>query len=141
MSVATRVGRLEGDHFTEACRQFRPWFLYDLRETADSARARAELVAAGMPVGGTRAELRAWFDAQPQTPWEEAVDPVMELLMEHPDDHAALRPALARLAPYIDRCAGDPPLVILTAFRAGFLGPRANVAAYRRARGRAAGRI
>jgi len=136
MSVATRVGRLERDHFAEACRQFRPWLFYDLRETADDARACAELVAAGMPVGGTRAEINAWFDAQPRTPWEEAVDPVMELLMEHPDDHAAIRAALARLAPYIDRCAGDPPLVILTAFRAGFLGPRANVKAYRRARGR-----
>jgi hypothetical protein len=120
MSVATRVGRLERDHFAEACRQFRPWFLYDLRETADLARARAELIAAGMPVGRPRAELRAWFDAQPQTSFEDAMDPVMELLMEHPDNHAAIRAVLPRLAPHIGRCVGDPPLTILAALRAGF---------------------
>jgi hypothetical protein len=134
MSVANRVGRLERDHFAEACRQFRPWF-HALPETADDARATAELIAAGMPVGGTRAELRAWFDAQPQSPLDEAMDPVMELLMDHPGDHAGIRAALARLAPYLVRCAGDPPLTILAALRAVFLGPRANVAAYRRARG------
>ncbi len=137
MSVGIRVGRLERDHFAAACRQFRPWFLYELPETADDARAHAELVAAGMPTNGTRAEFLAWFDAQPKTPWEEAVDPVMELLMEHPNDHAAIRAALSRLAPYVGRCAGDPPLTILTSFRAGFLGARANVGAFRRARGRA----
>jgi hypothetical protein len=136
MSVANRVGRLERDHFAEACRDFRPWF-FALPETAETARAHAELVAAGMPVGSTRAELRAWFDAQPQIPLAEAMDPVMELLMEYPDDYAAISVTLARLAPHIGRCAGDPPLTILAAFRAWWLGSRANVAAYRRARGRA----
>jgi len=42
--------------------------------------------------------------------------------MEHPDDHAAIRAALARLAPYLVRCAGDPPLTILGALRATFSG-------------------
>ncbi len=124
MSVATRVGRLERDHFAEACRQFRPWF-FALPETAGLARADAELVAAGMPVGGTGAELRAWFAARPQSPLEAAMDPVMDLLMECPDDHGAIRAALARLAPHIGRCAGDPPLTILAAFRAVFCGSQA----------------
>jgi hypothetical protein len=137
MSVSTRVGRLERDHFTEACRQFHPWFLADPGEPAADAREFARLVAVAMPVNGTRAELCAWFDAQPRTPWDEAIDPVMELLMEHPDDHAAIRAALARVAPHVGRCAADPPLTILTTLRAGFKGARANVGAYRRARGRA----
>jgi hypothetical protein len=43
----------------------------------------------------------------------------IDLLMEHPADHAAIRAALARLAPALARCAGDPPLTILAALRAG----------------------
>jgi len=42
--------------------------------------------------------------------------------MERPDDHAAIRAALARVAPHVGRCAGDPPLTILAALRAGFSG-------------------
>ncbi len=137
MSVGIRVGRLERDHFTAACHQFRPWFLDHLRDPVIERQTDAWAESAGIPVNGTQAEIRAWFAAQPQTPWEDAIDPVMELLMEHPDDHAAIRAALARLAPYVGRCAGDPPLTILASLRAGFSGARANVAAYRRSRGRA----
>ena len=126
MTVATRIDHLERERFAEACRAFRPWFLEHLRDPDTERRERAWLVAAGMPVGGTRAELRAWFDAQPRTPaeraWDEAVDPVMELLMEHPAEHVAIRAALARLAPHLGRRAGDAPLVILAALRAGFDG-------------------
>ena len=138
MSVGTRVGRLERDHFTEACRQFRPWFLDHLRDPALERRERAALVAAGAPAAGTWAEISAWIEArEPITTAYEATCAAIDLLMEHPDDHAAIRAALARLAPHVGRCAGDPPLVILAALRAGFLGPRANVAAYRRSRDRA----
>ncbi len=125
MRVHTRVALLERDHFAAACRRFRPWFLYELPETADDARAHAELVAAGLPVGGTRAELDAWFAAhEPTTPAYAAVDAVMELLMEHPDDHAAIRAALTCVAPHVGRDAGDPPLTILAALRATFSGDR-----------------
>ncbi len=138
MSVDTRVGRLERDHFTAACRQFRPWFLGHLHDPDGERRDRAALVAAGAPAAGTWAEIDAWAEAhEPTTPGYEAACRVIDLLMEHPDDHAAIRATLARLAPHVGRCAGDPPLTILTALRAGFFGPRANVAAYRRARGRA----
>ena len=126
MNVATRVERLERERFAAACRRFRPWFLDDLRETAGEARERARLVAAGMPASAPKAEVAAWFATQPTPPadqaWDEAVDPVIELLMEHPDDHAAIRAALARLAPHVGLRAGDPPLAILAALRAGFDG-------------------
>jgi hypothetical protein len=42
--------------------------------------------------------------------------------MEHPDDHAAIRAALARVAPHVGQEPGDPPLTILAALRAGFSG-------------------
>jgi hypothetical protein len=123
MSVDTRVGRLERDHFTAACRQFRPWFLAYLREPDDERRDRAALVAAGAPAAGTWAEIDAWLDThEPTTPGHEAACGAIDLLMEHPDDHAAIRAALARVAPHVGRCAGDPPLTILTALRATFGG-------------------
>ncbi len=122
MSVGTRVGRLERDHFTAACRQFRPWFLAHLREPDRPADRRAALVAAGAPAAGTWAEIDAWVSAQPTTPGCEAIGRAVDLLMEHPDDHAAIRAALARVAPHVGRCAGDPPLTILAALRAGFSG-------------------
>ena len=124
MSVTTRVGRLERDHFTAACRHFRPWFLAHLRDTDRERRDRATLLAAGAPAAGTPAEILAWLDAQPRTAAglavADALDSAVDLLMDHPDDHAAIRPALARLAPHIGRCAGDPPLAILAALRAVF---------------------
>lgn len=123
MSVDTRVGRLERDHFTAACRQFRPWLLAHLRDPDAERRDRAALVAAGAPAAGTPAEILAWLEAQPRTPAEQAASDALEgavgLLMDHPDDHAAIRAALGRLAPHIGRCAGDPPLTILAALRAG----------------------
>jgi hypothetical protein len=126
MSVTHRVGRLERDHFTEACRHFRPWFLAQLLSPDSERRDRAALLAAGAPAAGTPADILAWLDAQPRTPAELAVaaalDSAVALLMDHPDDHAGIRAALARLAPHIGRCAGDPPLTILTALRAVFLG-------------------
>ncbi len=120
MSVGTRVGRLERDHFTAACRQFRPWFLAHLRDRGGERRDRAALVAAGAPADGTQAEIDAWVAAQPTTPGGEAICGAVDLLMEHTDDHAAIRAALARVAPHVGRCAGDPPLTILAALRAGF---------------------
>ncbi len=122
MSVGTRVGRLERDHFTEACRQFRPWFLERLWDPDDDRRDRAALARAGAPAEGTWAEIDAWLEAhEPTTPGYEAACGAIDLLLEHPDDHAAIRAALAGLAPHVGRCAGDPPLVILVALRAGFL--------------------
>ncbi len=124
MSVTTRVGRLERDHFTAACRQFRPWFLGHLRDTDRERRDRAALLAAGAPAAGTPAEILAWLDAQPRTPTElalaAALDSAVALLMDHPDDHAGIRAALARLAPHIGRCAGEKPLTLLAAVRAVF---------------------
>ena len=123
MSVTSRVGRLERDHFTTACHQFRPWFLGHLRDTGRERRDRATLVAAGAPAAGTWAETAAWLAThEPTTPGYEAACGAIDLLMEHPDDHAAIRAALARLAPYLVRCAGDPPLTILGALRATFSG-------------------
>jgi hypothetical protein len=122
MSVGIRVGRLERDHFTAACRQFRPWFLAHLRDPDAERRDRAALVAVGGPAEGTLAEIAAWLDTHlPTTPEEEAVCAAIDLLMEHPDDHAAIRAVLARLAPYVGQGAGDPPLVILAALRPGFV--------------------
>ena len=123
MSIGDRIVRLERDHFAEACHQFRPWFLEHLCGPV-ATRDHARLVAAGMPASAPKAEVDAWFATQPQTPaeraWDEAVDPVMELLLEHPADQAALRAALARLAPHLGLRAGDPPLAILAELRAGF---------------------
>jgi len=122
MSVGTRVGRLERDHFTAACRQFRPWFLAHLRDPDAERRDRAALVAAGGPAAGTAAEIAAWLDTHlPTTPADEAVCGAIDLRMEHPDDHAAIRAALARVAPHVGQGAADPPLVILAALRAGFV--------------------
>jgi len=108
MNVATRVERLERDHFAEACRAFRPWFLEHLRDPDLERRDRV------------------WAESQPTPPadqaWDEAIDPVIVLLMEKPAEHAAIRAALARLAPHVGLRAGDPPLAILAALRAGFDG-------------------
>ena len=108
MSIGNRIVRLERDHFASACRAFRPWFLAHLRDPDTERRDRV------------------WAESQPTPPadqaWDEAVDPVIELLMEHPDDHVAIRAALARLAPHLGLRAGDPPLAILAALRAGFDG-------------------
>jgi hypothetical protein len=125
MSVGTRVGWLERDHFTAACRQFRPWFLAYLHDPAVDRRERTALVAAGAPAGGTWAEIDAWLDAhEPTTPAYEAACVAIDLLMEHPDDHTAIRAALARVAPHVGQDAGDPPLTILSALRATFSGPQ-----------------
>jgi hypothetical protein len=122
MSVDTRVGRLERDHFTAACRQFRPWLLAHLRDPDTERRDRAGLVKAGGPADGTPAEIVAWIAAHlPRTPGDTAVCGVTDLLMEHPDDHAAIRAALADVAPHVGRGAADPPLTILAALRAGFV--------------------
>jgi len=122
MSVGTRVGWLERDHFTAACRQFRPWFVAHLREPDGERRDRAALVAVGGPAAGTAAEIAAWLDAHvPPTPGHEAACGAIDLLMEHPDDHAAIRAALTRVAPHVGRDAGDPPLTILAALRAGLV--------------------
>ncbi len=121
MSVGTRVGRLERDHSTAACRQFRPWFLAHLRDPDAERRDRAALAAA-ISAAGTAAEIAAWLDTHvPTTPEDEAVCGAIDLLMEHPDDHAAIRAALARVAPHVGQGAADPPLVILAALRAGFV--------------------
>ena len=121
MSVGTRVGRLERDHFTAACRQFRPWFVEHLRDVDGDRRDRAALVAAGAPAAGTWAEIDAWLDThEPTTPGYEAACGAIDLLMEHPDDHAAIRAALAVVAPFLDRDAHDPPLAILAALVATF---------------------
>jgi hypothetical protein len=122
MSLATRADRLEREQFAEACHTFRPWFLAHLRDPDLERRDRAWCAAAGVPVDATPAEIRAWFEAQPPTAWDEAVEGVIDLLMEHPENHAAIRAALARLAPHLGLRAGDPPLAILAALRAGFDG-------------------
>ncbi len=122
MNVATRVERLERERFAEACHTFRPWFLAHLRDPDLERRDRAWCAAVGVPVDATPAEIRAWFESQPPTPWDQAVDPVIELLMERPAEAGAIRAALARLAPQLGLHAGDPPLTILAALRAGFDG-------------------
>lgn len=119
MSVGTRIGRLERDHFTAACRRFRAWFRAHLRDPDVDHRDRADLVARGGPADGTAAEIAAWFETQPTTPAEAAVCGAIDLLMECPDDHAAIRAALAVVAPHIGCAAHDPPLTILAALRAG----------------------
>jgi hypothetical protein len=129
-AIARRLDRVEGDRFTVAVRQFRPWFVEHLRDPDSERRDRASLVAAGAPSASTWAEIDAWLEAhEPTTPAYEAICGAVDLLLEHPDDHAAIRAALARVAPHVGRRAGDPPLTILTALRAGFSGSRATVAA------------
>ncbi len=123
MSVDTRVGRLERDHFAAACRHFRPWFMTHLHDPDNDRRDRAALVAAGAPAGGSWQEIDAWLDTyEPTTPGHEAACGAIDLLMEHPDDHAAIRAALVVVAPHVGRDAGDPPLTILAALRATFSG-------------------
>jgi hypothetical protein len=119
-TIAHRLARVETDRFTEAVREFRPWFLAHLRDPERQRRRREALVAAGAPVDGTRAEMYAWFGTRPTTPEREAICGAVRPLMEHPDDHAAIRAALARVAPHIGRDPHDPPLTILAALRAGF---------------------
>jgi hypothetical protein len=127
-ALARRLDRVEGERFATAYREFRPWFLGHLRDS-DADRHRAALVAAGAPADGTWADIDAWFETQPTTPACAAICEAVEALMEHPDDHAAIRAALARVAPHVGRCAGDPPLTILAALRAGFSDARAQGAA------------
>jgi hypothetical protein len=119
-ALARRLNRVEIDHFTEACRDFGPWFLGLASDPATASRDRAILIAVGAPADGTLAEISAWADAQePPSPRYAALAVVIDLLLEDPADHAAIRAALAALAPHIGRCATDPPLTILTTVRAG----------------------
>ncbi len=118
-ALARRVDRVESDRFTEAVREFRPWFLAHLRDS-DTDRHREALVAAGAPADGTWAEIHAWFQQQPTTPACAAICRAVDALMERPDDHAAIRAALARVAPHVGRDPHDPPLTILSAMRARF---------------------
>ncbi len=121
MSVGTRVASLERDHFAAACRQFRPWFMAYLHDPAVDRRERAALVAAGAPAAASWGEIDAWLDAhEPTTPGHEAACGAIDLLLEHPDDHAAIRAALAVVAPFLDRDTHDPPLAILGALRVAF---------------------
>ncbi len=119
-AIARRLDRVESDRFTEAVRDFRPWFLAHIQD-ADTDRHRAALIAAGAPADGTWAEIHAWFEQQPTTPACAALCGAVRPLMEHPDDHAAIRAALAVVAPYVGQGAVDPPLTILAALRAGFV--------------------
>jgi hypothetical protein len=118
-AIARRLDRVEIDRFTEAVREFRPWFLAHI-QAADTDRHRAALIAAGAPADGTWAEIHAWFEQQPTTPACAAICGAVDTLMERPDDHAAIRAALATVAPHIGRDPHDPPLTILAALRAGF---------------------
>lgn len=76
-------------------------------------------------------ELDRWHAAQ--SPAYQATYDAMEAaifgMVLRPYNEAAIRAALARLAPHVGRCAGDPPLTILAALRAAFSGARAHVAA------------
>jgi hypothetical protein len=123
-AIARRVDRVESDRFTKAVRHFRPWFIEHLRESG-ADRHRAALIAAGAPADGTWADIHAWLETQPTSPACAAICAAVDALMERPDDHAAIRAALARVAPHVGRCAGDPPLTVLAALRAGFAGARA----------------
>jgi hypothetical protein len=106
-----------------ACHQFRPWFLGLLSDPERERRCRAILSAAGAPADGTWEEISAWLEAHtPTTPSYVALCAVLDSLLDRPDDHAAIRAGLARLAPHIGRCATDPPLTILSAIRARFAG-------------------
>jgi len=121
-AIARRLARVEGDNLTTAVREFRPWFLAHIREPDRQHRDRAALIAAGAPADGTWEEIHAWFAQQPTTPACAAICAAVDALMERPDDHPAIRAALARVAPHVGRCAHDPPLMILVALRAGFAG-------------------
>ncbi len=124
MNVATRVERLERERFAAACRNFRPWFIGHRRDADGDRRDRATLVAAGAPAAGTWAEIDAWLAThEPTTPGYEAACGAIDLLMEHPDDHAAIRAALARAAPHLGHNARNPPLLILAALRAVLCAP------------------
>jgi hypothetical protein len=121
-ALARRLDRVEIDRFTEAVREFRPWFLAHIQDADVDHRDRAGLVAIGGPADGTPAEIHAWIAANlPRTPGDTAICGLTDLLMERPDDHAAIRAALAVVAPYVGRCAADPPLTILSALQAGFV--------------------
>ncbi len=121
MSVGTRVASLERDHFAAACCHFRPWFLAHLHHPDNDRRDRAALVAAGAPAGGSWVEIDAWLDTyEPTTPGHQAACGAIDLLMEHPDDHAAIRAALAVVAPFLDHDTHHPPLAILAALVATF---------------------
>jgi len=127
MSVVTRIDHLERERFAEACRAFRPWFLAHLRDPDLERRDRALWAALGAPADGTWADIHTWLVAHPESAteraWDEVIEGVIDLLMEHPGDHVAIRAALARLAPHVGLCAGDPPLAILAALRAGLGAP------------------
>lgn len=119
-ALVRRLDRVEGDRFTAAVREFRPWFLAHLRDPDADRRHRAALIAAGAPADGTWAEIHAWFEQQPTTPACAAICGAVDALMEQPNDHAAIRAALARVAPHVDRDPHDPPLAILGALRVAF---------------------
>lgn len=110
--------RLERDRFAEACRAFRPWLIDFLRDPEVERRDRALWATLGAPADGTLAEIADWFDAQPGDAGDAAIEGAVDLLMERPDDQAAIRAALARAAPHLGHDARNPPLTILAALRA-----------------------
>jgi hypothetical protein len=141
MTIDRRVQqleRVEGEHFREAVAAFAAFWKARALDPQRQEYVRAYFQARGCDA--TRPDEQArWHAAQP--PGYQTVYGAMEAaifgMVLRPYDEAAIRAALARVAPHINGCAGDPPLTILTALRAALLGSRANVAAYRRARGRA----
>jgi len=119
-AIARRVDRVESDRFATAVREFRPWFLAHIRDPDHEHRDRAALIAAGAPADGGWPEIDAWVQRQPTSPECAAICGAVDTLMERPDDYAAIRAALATVAPHIDRDPHDRPLTILAALRAGF---------------------
>lgn len=123
MSVAVRLVHLERARFAEACAAFRPWFLARIHDPAVLARDRAILAEYGAPADATDDELLAWLRARRLADDDVSfrdIEAVVDLLMEHPAEHGAIRAALATVAQHYGHDSHDPSLAILGALRYAF---------------------
>ena len=126
MSIETRIGALEQQEERDehaAIAHFAAWWDAWARDPETVARDEASLAAAGY-TGSTVAELDAFFAAR-MTPEKlargEHLWAVVEGTTQRPDDTAAIRAALAALAPDLGLTAQDRPAATLRALEAAIV--------------------
>ncbi len=123
MSIDRRIQQLEraeGARLDAAIAAFGAWWWRRQADPATTARRETVLAAAGYR-GTTLEEFRHWI-AGAWTPAKRAESrafaAAVVALIAHPADRAALRVALAGLAPHVGCAADDAAVAIIRALRA-----------------------